>query len=322
MADDPRTSTSAFDHTPVMVNEIVALVTEIPAGVFVDATLGGAGHAFAILSARPDLSLLGIDRDADALQAAANRLAPIVEDDTRRVRLERARFDELPSLLEAAGVDKLSGFLFDLGVSSPQLDRSNRGFSFRNDGPLDMRMDQDSSLSAADVVNESEERELASIIRRNGDERFASRIARGIVAKRPFATTAELAEVVVSSIPAAARRKGGHPAKRTFQALRIHVNDELTILRPALESAVDALGVGGRGLVLTYHSGEDRIVKDVFRGRSTVNIPPGIPVPATEPEFTMLRPLSRRPSDDEIAGNRRAASARLRGIERGTAVVT
>ncbi len=328
MSDDPRSletsSTSAspspgaeaFEHTPVMEAEIVALLSEVPPGVFVDATLGGAGHALAILSANPGLDLLGIDRDADALSAATAQLAALEAARPGRTRLERARFDQLPELLRAAGVERLSGFLFDLGVSSPQLDRAERGFSFRQDGPLDMRMDTDAPLSAADVVNNADERELATILRRNGDERFATRIARAIVAQRPFSSTTELSETVVASIPAAARRKGGHPAKRTFQALRIHVNDELTILRPTLEAAVDALAIGGRGLVLTYHSGEDRIVKDVFRGRSTVDIPPGIPVPATEPEFTVLRPLSRRPGDDEIARNRRAASARLRGIER------
>ncbi len=312
----PSTEEPAFEHTPVMATEIVALLSEVPSGVFVDATLGGAGHALAILDAHDGLGLLGIDRDGDALAAATERLSALASARPGRVQLERARFDQLSDLLRASGIEHLSGFLFDLGVSSPQLDRAERGFSFRHDGPLDMRMDSDAPLSAADVVNTTDERELASILRRNGDERFASRIARSIVAQRPFSSTTELAEAVVSSIPAAARRKGGHPAKRTFQALRIHVNDELTVLRPALEAAVGALAVGGRGLVLTYHSGEDRIVKDVFRGRSTVDVPPGIPVPATEPEFTMLRPLSRRPSDDEIARNRRAASARLRGIER------
>ncbi len=307
MADVPR-----FEHDPVMQSEIVALVAPVPAGTFLDATIGGAGHAAALLQDHPQLDLLGFDRDPLALEVAAHRLAAYGD----RVRLERTRFDRVASVLEAADVSQLSGFLFDLGVSSPQLDLAERGFSFRNDGPLDMRMDPDAPLSAADVVNTYSHGEIASILQRNADERFASRIAAAIVAGRPFDSTAALAETVVTAIPAAARRKGGHPAKRTFQAIRIHVNDELRILAPALEAAIDALALGGRGLVLTYHSGEDRIVKHVFRGRSTVNTPPGLPVPATEPEFTLLRPLARRPSTAEVEGNPRAASARLRVIER------
>lgn len=330
--DSDRTSSpspeATFDHVPVMCDEIVALVAPLPPGRFLDATLGGAGHASAILDAAPQLRLLGIDRDPIALSAAAARLAAFGD----RVRLERTRFDRIGSVLGAASgsgqahepgasevgasAERLSGFLFDLGVSSPQIDTASRGFSFRHDGPLDMRMDPDGPVTAADVVNTYSHGEIASILKRNGDERFAGRIASAIVARRPFSSTAELAEVIVDAIPAAARRTGGHPAKRSFQALRIHVNDELQILAPALEAALDALVVGGRGLVLTYHSGEDRIVKDVFRGRSTVDIPPGIPVPATEPEFAVLRPLARRPTDGEIDRNSRAASARLRVIER------
>lgn len=310
MAD--HDASRAFSHDPVMRDEIIALVADIPAGTFVDATLGGAGHSSALLAACPQLDLLGIDRDPMALAAASERLASFGS----RVRLERARFDRLGSVLKRLDISHVSGFLFDLGVSSPQLDLADRGFSFRHDGPLDMRMDPDAGLSAHDVVNGFDGRELAGLLRRNADERFAGRIADAIIAARPIETTTELAEIVVSAIPAAARRKGGHPAKRTFQALRIHVNDELDQLRPAIESALDALVVGGRGLVLTYHSGEDRIVKDIFRGRSTVNTPPGIPVPATEPEFTVLRPLSRRPSEAEMATNRRASSARLRGVDR------
>ena len=222
----------------------------------------------------------------------------------------------MADLLDELGIVEISGFLFDLGVSSPQLDRPERGFSYRNDGPIDMRMDPDASFSADDLVNHTDAAELARLISRYGDERFSRRIADAIVAARPLRSTTALAEVVVGAIPAPARRRGGHPAKRTFQALRIATNDELDVLAPALETAVDVLGVGGRGLVLTYHSGEDRIVKDRFRRRSTVDVPPGLPVPAEPPEFTVLRPLARRPSDEEQERNRRSASARLRGIER------
>lgn len=301
-----------FHHLPVMRDEIASLAETLSAGSFLDGTLGGAGHALACLQANADLNLIGIDRDQMALDAAAIRLEPVAS----RATLVRSRFDRVAQVLEDEGIETISGFLFDLGVSSPQLDLADRGFSFRNDGPLDMRMDQDSPLSADIVVNTYEHGELAALLKRNADERFAGRIASAILKARPLSTTAELAEVIVQAIPAAARRKGGHPAKRSFQALRIHVNDELQILRPTIEAAVNALAVGGLGMVLTYHSGEDKIVKDVFRGRSTVNIPPGLPVPATEPEFSLLRPLARRPSEDEVAANRRSASARLRIIQR------
>ncbi len=301
-----------FHHLPVMCREIVALAETVPKGTMVDATLGGAGHAEALLKAYPGLELVGIDQDPMAIRAATDRLKPF----ENRMRLVRARFDQIDRVLADLGVTEISAFLFDLGVSSPQLDLADRGFSFRNDGPLDMRMDPDAPLSAAVVVNTFEHGEIAAILKQNGDERFAGRIASAILRARPLTTTSELAEVIVAAIPAAARRRGGHPAKRSFQALRIHVNDELRILRPAIEAAIEALTPGGRGLVLTYHSGEDRIVKDIFRGRSTVNIPHGLPVPATEPDFTLLRPLGRRPSEHEVAANRRAASARLRVIER------
>ncbi len=317
MAESTRASggdqSSEFRHQPVMVVEIVELASDLPAGVFLDATLGGAGHADAVLTSSAQLTVLGIDHDPMALDAARRRLAPFGD----RALVRQARFDSLASVCENEGIESLSGFLFDLGVSSPQLDRAERGFSFRNDGPLDMRMDPDGPTTAADIVNTYAHGDLARVLKVYADERFAGRIASAILARRPFTTTTELAAVVVDAIPAAARRTGGHPAKRTFQALRIEVNQELAILRPALEAALDLLAPGGRGLVLTYHSGEDRIVKDVFRRRSTVDIPPGLPVPATdEPEFAVLRPLARRPGDDELQSNPRAASARLRSIER------
>jgi len=302
---------AAFDHTPVMCDEIVDEAGRVPAGVWLDLTLGGAGHAKAVLDARPDLRLVALDRDPVALRAAEARL----EDHAERVSLHQLRFDRLDEALDAAGVEVIAGFLFDLGVSSPQLDHADRGFSFRHDGPLDMRMGPDATRSAAEVVNESSHGELARILSRYGDERFAGRIASAVIAARPIETTAALAEVVVSAIPAAARRTGGHPAKRTFQAIRIEVNDELTILEPALESAVDRLDVGGRGLVLTYHSGEDRITKSVIRDRTADRTPAGLAVQA-EPAFQALRPLARRPTDAESDRNPRARSARLRGLTR------
>ncbi len=316
MADQTRSTTGDFHHVPVMLHEVAELFATVPAGLFLDATLGGAGHAVAVLTANDDLALLGIDQDPAALTASAERLDAFGD----RITVVRARFDSLASICRKLGVDSLSGFLFDLGVSSPQFDVAARGFSFRNDGPLDMRMDTDAPLTAGDVVNTYSHGELAHALKMHADERFAGRIASAILAKRPFATTTELAAVVVDAIPAAARRTGGHPAKRTFQALRIEVNQELAVIRPAIEAALDLLVPGGRGAVLTYHSGEDRIVKDIFRRRSTADTPPGLPVPATdEPEFAVLRPLARRPTEADVAINPRAKSARLRSIERRTA---
>ncbi len=301
-----------FQHTPVMRDEIVADFETVPPGFVLDATIGGAGHAHAVLVAWPRLSVVGIDRDPAALEAAGQRLAEFGD----RSRLARSRFDQLGAVLDDLEISELSGFLFDLGVSSPQLDWSDRGFSFRNDGPLDMRMDTDGPRTAADFVNEAPQSEISKVLRTNADERFATRIAAAIVANRPIHSTATLAEVVVNAIPAPARRKGGHPAKRTFQALRIEINDELSILAPALDEALDRLMPGGRGLVLTYHSGEDRIVKQVFRERTAQPVPPGLPVDPEPADFVSLRPLSRRPSPAELDHNPRSASARLRGIER------
>lgn len=316
-SEAPPSSSANFSHVPVMADEIVALVSPVPDGTYLDATVGGAGHAEAVLEAHAGLFLIGIDQDADAIAAAAARLAPL----GNRFRLHRARFDQLADVL--AGVDNadgvtegLSGFLFDLGVSSPQLDRADRGFSFRNDGPLDMRMDRDATLTADDVVNTYDESDLARLIRRYADERFSSRIAKAIVAARPINSTTRLAQIVADAIPAPARRRGGHPARRTFQAIRIEVNDELGVLERTLETALDALMPGGRGLVLTYHSGEDRIVKNAFRQRTETNVPPGLPVEQPRPDFSIVRPMARKPGEAEMAANPRATSARLRAIER------
>ena len=247
MSSSDGAAASDFEHAPVMVDEIAAVFASVPSGTVVDATLGGGGHAAALLDSREDLDVIGIDQDQDALEAATTRLAGYGE----RLRTSQRRFDQLDEALAEHDVERISGALFDLGVSSPQLDRGDRGFSYRHEGPLDMRMDADQTWSADDVVNGYSESDLARIIKRYGDERFAWRIARAICAARPIQTTTELAAVVTSAIPAAARRTGGHPAKRTFQAIRIEVNDELGVLPDALDQAVRATRPGGRIAVLS-----------------------------------------------------------------------
>ena len=306
---------SAFEHRPVMRDEIVEALRGVPAGVVLDATLGGGGHAEAILESRDDLRVLGIDRDPAALTAASARLLRFGD----RAMTHRCRFDALDEAMEAHSVDALSGALFDLGVSSPQLDHADRGFSYRNEGPLDMRMDTDAPWSADDIVNGYAESELARVIRDHGDERFANRIAAAIVAARPIETTTRLAEIVTAAIPAPARRTGGHPAKRTFQAIRIEVNGELEALPDALDKAIDALVPGGRLAVLSYHSGEDRIVKDRIRFAETggCECPPELPcVCGAVQTVRVVRKVPKRPSAVEQDTNRRATSARLRIAEK------
>jgi 16S rRNA (cytosine1402-N4)-methyltransferase len=304
-----------FAHDPVMKNEVVDTFRSVPAGVIVDATLGGGGHSEAILDSRDDVSILGLDRDADALVAASNRLGRFGD----RLMTHHCRFDALEQAMAVHSVEHISGALFDLGVSSPQLDRPERGFSYRNDGPLDMRMDADSPWSADDIVNGYPQHQLTDVIRRYGDERFASRIAKAIVAARPIESTTRLAEIVTSAIPAPARRTGGHPAKRTFQAIRIEVNGELEALPEALDSAIDALVPGGRLAVLSYHSGEDRIVKDRIRQAETggCECPPELPcVCGAVQTVRIVRGVAKRPESAERDANRRAASARFRVAEK------
>jgi 16S rRNA (cytosine1402-N4)-methyltransferase len=304
-----------FGHRPVMVDEVVGLMVPVPPGTVVDATVGGGGHARALLDAADHLTVLGLDRDPVAVAAAASALAPF----GARARVRRSRFDRLREVAAEEGLEALSGVLFDLGVSSPQLDRAERGFSHRGEGPLDMRMDPDDERTAADVVNGLPEADLARLLRTYGDERHAGRIARAIVAARPLRTTAELAEVVRDAIPAPARRRGGHPARRTFQAVRIEVNAELAVLPGALDAAVDLLAPGGRCVVLAYHSGEDRIVKDRFREAATggCTCPPGLPCACgAEPRVRLLKRGAWKPSAEEVADNPRAGSARLRAVEK------
>jgi 16S rRNA (cytosine1402-N4)-methyltransferase len=316
LMSDADSTDAPFQHRPVMVAEIVTAFAGVPPGVVLDATVGGGGHAAALLASRPDLSIVGIDRDPEAVTAAADRLAPFAD----RFTVVRATFDDLIEVLNdlPTPVDRLSGALFDLGVSSPQLDRGRRGFSYRLDGPLDMRMDPTQRLSAADVVNGYAVDDLTRVIRRYGDERFASRIARAIVAARPIASTGQLAEIVRAAIPAATRRRGGHPARRTFQALRVEVNAELEVLPVALDAAIDVTVPGGRIAVLSYQSGEDRIVKDRFRrGTGVCDCPPNLPcVCGARHRLRLVRGIARRPGEEELATNPRAASARLRVAER------
>ncbi len=304
-----------FSHVPVMVNEVVELFSAVPPGVVLDATVGGGGHAAAILGRSPQLELVGLDQDPAAISAAGRTLAQF----GGRARVVRSRFDGLDAALDGAGVGQLSGALFDLGVSSPQFDRPERGFSYRTEAPLDMRMDPAQTLTAADIVNGSSERELVALLVDNGEGRFAGRIVRAIIAARPVQTTAQLADIVRTAIPAATRRHGGHPARRTFQAIRIAVNSELTVLPSALDAAVARLAPGGRCVVLSYHSGEDRIVKEHFRLAATggCTCPPGLPcVCGAEPTVRLLNRGSRKPSAAEVAANPRSESARLRAVER------
>jgi 16S rRNA (cytosine1402-N4)-methyltransferase len=311
-------------HVPVLAGRVTALLAPALAAdgaVLVDATLGRAGHARALLEACPGLLLVGIDADVAAIEAATVLLAPFAN----RVTLVHARYDEIPAIVSeasiTAGPGQVMGLLFDLGVSSPQLDDPGRGFAYAQDAPLDMRMDRTKDLTAADIVNGYPAAELARVLRDYGEERFARRIAHAVVRERaqaPITSTQRLSGIVKDAIPAATRRTGGNPAKRTFQALRIEVNDELGTLRRALPAALGVLAVGGRVVVLAYHSLEDRIVKRELVRLSTDQAPPGLPVPASAAtnQFRLLTRGAERPDSEEVTSNPRAASARLRAAER------
>ena len=304
---------ATFSHDPVMVREITELFAGVPHGFVLDATLGGAGHTTAILDAHPGLSVLGLDRDPAALAASRERLAPYGD----RVMLQHRRFDDLDAAMLEAGIAELSGALFDLGVSSHQFDSGERGFSYRHDAPLDMRMDTTEVTTAADVVNQASEIEIAQILREYSDEKFAGRIARAIVSARPIHTTSELADIVASAIPAPARRRGGHPAKRTFQALRISLNKELEILPNAIDSAVRRTSSGGRVAVLSYHSGEDRIIKARFKQHATggCECPSQLPCGCGAQRTVRLARVASKPTAVEQEKNPRSTSARLRVAE-------
>jgi len=307
-------------HVPVMVDRVLALLGPAvgrDGAVLVDATLGLGGHSEAFLRAHSRLRLVGLDRDPHALRLAGERLAPY----GARTTLVHAVYDELPRVLADLGIPAIDGILFDLGVSSMQLDEAERGFAYAKDAPLDMRMDDTTGLTAADVLNTYPAADLARILRRYGEERFARRIADRIVSERarePFSTSARLSELVRDAIPAPARRTGGHPAKRTFQALRIEVNGELEVLERALPAAVEALALHGRIVVMSYQSLEDRIAKQTLAAGTKTDVPDDLPViPAGhEPYLRLLTRGAEKPTDDEIAANPRAASARVRAAER------
>jgi 16S rRNA (cytosine1402-N4)-methyltransferase len=319
-----------FGHVPVLLDRCVellspALTRHSPDGagaILVDATLGAGGHAERFLSELPGLRLIGLDRDPSALQIAGERLARFAD----RAQLIRTRYDAIPSALRECGcaeTGSVDGVLFDLGVSSMQLDRSERGFSYAADAALDMRMDPDLPVTAADILNSYDQSALSRLLREFGEERFASRIAAQVVRRRqrqPLRRTGELVEILYAAIPAAARRTGGHPAKRTFQALRIAVNGELDALRAALPVALAALNPGGRAVVMSYQSLEDRIVKNAFALATASRTPEGLPVelPGHEPEFGALTRGAERADTEEIERNPRSAAVRLRAVQRST----
>jgi len=308
------------EHTPVLLGrclELLAPALRSAHPVHVDATLGLGGHAEAVLTAHPSVTLVGLDRDPDALARSRHRLAPYAD----RVHFVHAMYDELPRVLSQLGLTTVDSVLFDLGVSSMQLDEATRGFAYAHDAPLDMRMDTTTGITAEEVVNTYPAADLARVLRVYGEERFASRIAAALVrerASRRITSSARLAELVREAIPAATRRTGGHPAKRTFQALRIEVNGELASLEAALPAALDALRVGGRIVVLAYHSLEDRIVKRALaeRARSTAPVDLPVELPGTGPRLRLLTRGAELPTPAEVAANPRAASVRLRAGER------
>ncbi len=330
----------ASAHVPVLVDRVVQLVSPVldrPDAVMVDATLGPGGHTEAVLDRCPQARVIGLDRDPAALELARERLARFGD----RVTFVHAVYDAVAEVVGTHGAVRpvvegrvaegpggrrgVDAVLFDLGVSSLQLDRGERGFAYARDAPLDMRMDGSSGRTAADLLNTADERELARILRTYGEERFASRIARAVVrarADRPFTTSARLVDLVRDAVPAATRRTGGHPAKRTFQALRIAVNDELAVLSRALPAAIDVCFLHGRVVVLAYHSLEDRMVKRELAARARADVPDDMPfVPEGHgPELRLLTRGAVQASDEEVAANPRARSVRLRAAERVRAV--
>lgn len=307
-------------HIPVLRDRCLALLApalDRPDAVVIDATLGLGGHSEALLSTFPSLHLIGLDRDRSAIALATKRLQPFAD----RLTILHAIYDQIPEVLEGLGITGVHGVLFDLGVSSMQLDEVERGFSYVRDTALDMRMDTSRGITAADVVNTYEVGDLARVIARYGEERFARRIAEAIVRERqrgPLTSSARLADLVRTAIPAATRRTGGHPAKRTFQALRIEVNGELESLERALPAALDALRVGGRIVVMSYHSLEDRMVKQIFTAQSRSTSPADLPVilPSDRPRLRLLTRGAEEASAEEIAENSRAKSVRLRAAEK------
>lgn len=307
-----------FGHTSVLLYETVGSLNIIPGGCYVDGTLGGGGHAFEVCKRLGNGRLIGIDQDGDAIAAASARLAPFRD----KVTIVRDNYCNMVRVLQGLGIEKVDGIYLDLGVSSWQLDQPERGFTYREDAPLDMRMDQRGSRTAADIVNGYSEADLTRIIRDYGEDRFARNIAKHIVRERekePIATTGRLAEIIKNAIPAKVRATGGHPAKRTFQAIRIELNGELTVLEESIDSMIELLNPGGRLSIITFHSLEDRIVKNRFRiNESPCTCPPDFPVCVCGKK-SRGRVVTRKPilpSEEETRENSRSKSAKLRVFER------
>ncbi len=307
----------SFEHRPVLLNEVIEGLNIRPDGIYADGTLGGAGHSSEILKRLSDKGrLIGIDQDAEAIEAATDRIGR-----DKRVSIVRNNYSELPAVLQELHIDKVDGILLDIGVSSHQLDTADRGFSYKSDAPLDMRMDQRQRITAADIINGYEEKELARVIREYGEEKFAQNIAKHIVqarAVKPIETTYELNEIIKISIPAR-MRQDGHPSKRTFQAIRIECNRELEVLRDSIDAMIDHLNPGGRLAIITFHSLEDRIVKNAFRNAENPCIcPPNFPKCVCG-RVSKGRTVNKKPitaAEEELSANSRSKSAKLRIFER------
>ena len=310
---------STFVHKSVLLYETVGSLNIKPGGLYVDGTLGGGGHAYEVCKRLGSGKLIGIDQDADAIEAAGKRLLPFQD----KVTIVRSNYENIKRVLEDLHIEKVDGIYLDLGVSSYQLDTAARGFTYREDAPLDMRMDQREERTAADIVNSYDEMELYRIIRDYGEDRFAKNIAKHIVKAReehPIETTGELAEIIKGAIPAKVRATGGHPAKRTFQAIRIELNRELAVLEASIDTMIDLLKPGGRLSIITFHSLEDRIVKTRFRiNESPCICPPDFPVcvcgRASKGRVITRKPIL--PTKEELEENSRSKSAKLRVFERG-----
>lgn len=308
-----------FEHKPVLLSEAIEGLNIRPDGIYVDGTLGGAGHSFHICERLGEKGrLIGIDQDEDAIKAAGERLAPY----SGRVTIVRDNYSNVSNVLSDLGVSKVDGILLDIGVSSHQLDTAERGFTYREDAPLDMRMDRRMKTTAEDIVNDYSERELYRVIRDYGEDRFAANIAKHIAEERTrerITTTGRLAEIVKESIPMKFRVTGGHPAKRTFQAIRIELNRELEVLENSIDEMIELLNDGGRLCIITFHSLEDRIVKNKFRDNvNTCTCPPGFPVCVcgNRPKGLVITRKPIVPSEEELEENKRAQSAKLRIFER------
>lgn len=307
-----------FNHKSVLLDEVIEGLAIKPDGIYVDGTLGGAGHGSQVCKRLGEYGrFIGIDQDADAIAASTERLRPYGD----RVQIVRSNYADMVNVLRELGISKVDGITLDLGVSSFQLDTAERGFSYREDAPLDMRMDDRQEITAATVVNEYTESELFHVIRKYGEDKFAKNIAKHIVAERqkePVLTTGRLAEIVSQSIPMKMKKQGGHPAKRTFQAIRIEVNQELNVLEQNISDMIDLLAPGGRFCIITFHSLEDRIVKNAFReAENPCTCPPDFPVCVCgkESKGKVITRKPKLPSDEEMETNPRSKSAKLRIFE-------